>query len=125
MLFRPAAILIATGICATRVVAWDGYDITFFTGPMFNGSAEHHYVEIGTKYPGDKLACGSCKDITKIPTGKLHSWSLGASCNVNLRFYGKKGCKSILKSMYVGESDAEPNVHDSIVNARSFEACRV
>ncbi|KAH7918299.1 hypothetical protein BV22DRAFT_1134687 [Leucogyrophana mollusca] len=128
MLFRPGAILLAVGICATRVVAlvdYNDYYATFFSGPILNGSAENHVVWIGNKYPWDDRACGSCKNITKIPTGQLRSWSLGASCKVNIRFYGKPSCKSELSPTYEGYSHAETNVHGDIRNARSFEACQV
>ncbi|KAH7917038.1 hypothetical protein BV22DRAFT_1188617 [Leucogyrophana mollusca] len=97
MLFRPAAILLAAGICATRATTVDIYDVDLFSGPDVNGTKETHHVEIGHKYWWDDLACGSCKDITKIPAGELNSWVMVATCHANLRFYGKKGCEDELR----------------------------
>ncbi|KAH7918472.1 hypothetical protein BV22DRAFT_1051709 [Leucogyrophana mollusca] len=94
MLFRPAAILLVAGTCAMRATATDSYSLGLYSGTHLNGTEEDYQVEIGHKYWWDDLACGSCKDITKIPAGKLHSWYLFPTCDVNLRFYGAKGCKN-------------------------------
>ncbi|KAH7921076.1 hypothetical protein BV22DRAFT_754697 [Leucogyrophana mollusca] len=125
MLFRPATILLAAAICATRVIAGDHYDITFFTKPDWAGSYEYHDVEIGRKWPFDDRACGSCKDITKIPAGHLHSWSLGATCEVEVKFYGQTDCRDELKEKHTGIYANVASVHGDMLSARSFQACKV
>ncbi|KAH7918471.1 hypothetical protein BV22DRAFT_1134564 [Leucogyrophana mollusca] len=125
MLFRPAAILLVAGICAMRATAADYYSVDLFSGLVFNGTQEHHLVYIGEKYYWDKLACGSCKDITKIPAGHLHSWIMRASRKVNLRFYGKKDCKDELKPTFTAKAEFVMPVTGDILYARSFKGCAV
>ncbi|KAH7922990.1 hypothetical protein BV22DRAFT_618821 [Leucogyrophana mollusca] len=63
-------------VSALSVSRWFS-DLPLYSS-LLTSAPQHHFLEIGPKYLGNGCAssCGSCKGITKIPAGQLHSWSL-------------------------------------------------
>ncbi|KAH7918474.1 hypothetical protein BV22DRAFT_907796 [Leucogyrophana mollusca] len=128
MLFRPAAIFLAAGICAMRATASGFYEVALYTGTLLDGFVDYYHIDIGHKFWGDVLACGSCQKINAIPAGHLHSWAMQASRKVNLRFYAAEGCKNEYKKTYTagGVTGVEElNVQGDLSHARSFKGCAV